>query len=178
MRAAVAAQRVVPTAGQRLQIHYVGRLQSSGKEFDRNHGGYPFEFTLGQGKVIRGWEVAFAELAVGETAELTVRADYAYGDEGSEDDIAPGATLVFEVELVGVKDGPGASAGQRQTEDRLRLQELRASREEAERQRKADKEAKDKDKGNKQDAQAKLREKLANKSKKGKGNGKGNGKKK
>ena len=167
--------RVLPEDGDRLMIHYVGTR--GGIEFDRNHGGYPFEFTLGGGSVIKGWDVAFRVLAVGESAELTIGPSYGYGDEGSPgatkaETIPPGATLNFFVEFVGIKEGLKSTRAQ---DDRERLLELRKEREQA---AATAKEAKAAKAAKAVDAKAKLAAKLANKGKKGKGGGGGyNGKK-
>lgn len=167
---AAAGERVVPENGDKVQVNYVGTHR--GVEFDRNHGGYPFEFVIGEGKVVKGWEIAFPTIAVGESAELKLSAAYGYGDEGSPGDskktsIPPGATLVFQVELVAIKDGIKCT---RAEEDRARLLELRENRLAAAEAAAATKEAKAKAKA---EAAAKLKEKLANKGKKGKGGGSG-----
>ena len=95
--------------------------------------GYPFEVTLGQGKVVQGWEVSLLTVAVGETVHLRLSADYGYGDQGSkgnskDDSIPPGATLEFEVELVSIVGGARTT---RADEDLARLTLLRAEREAA-----------------------------------------------
>lgn len=157
--------------GDCLQINYVGRIHATGAEFDRSHGGYAFEFELGAGKVISGWDVAFRHLLVGESAELRIAAGYGYGDEGSvgsskADTIPPGATLDFSVEFVGIKGGVKSNHAQN---DRERLIELRKAREESAASAKAAKEAKA---TKALEAKAKLSQKMAAKNKKGKGGGK------
>lgn len=156
-----------PTDGTVCLVNYVGYC--NGKEFDRNHGGYPFEFTLGENKVIKGWEVAVLTMRIGERAHLTCAAAYGYGDAGSEDDVAPGATLVFDIELVGTKNVVGAGRDGAATEVE-RLAALRAERAELAAKKEAEKEAKE---AAKAEAQAKLQAKLAAKGQKGKGGGKG-----
>ncbi|KAH8057020.1 FK506 binding protein [Aureococcus anophagefferens] len=84
--------------GDHVQVNYVGRVKGKEDEFDRNHGGYPFEFTVGAGKVVKGWDEAIKVLKVGD-AVVELAPDYGYGAEGSEDDVPPGATLVFDMEL-------------------------------------------------------------------------------
>jgi len=66
--------------------------------------GTPFQFVLGTGNVIKGWDIGFASMTVGEKAILTCTADYAYGESGSPPKIPPNATLQFEVELLGFQD--------------------------------------------------------------------------
>ena len=71
--------------GDQVSIHYVGTLED-GEQFDSSRhgfGGEPFEFTLGEGQVIRGWDEGFATMKPGERALLTIKAEYAYGDAGS-----------------------------------------------------------------------------------------------
>jgi hypothetical protein len=134
-------------------------------EFDKNDGGYPFEFTLGERKVVAGWESAVPKLRVGDQVTLTLAPEFGYGETGDSDDIPGGATLIFKVQLVGIKDrtkGSGES-------DRERLAQLRAEREAAAAEAKAKKEAA---KAAGEDKKNALREKLANKGKKGKGGGK------
>jgi len=97
--------KTFPKGGQTVVAHYSGRLQSDGTEFDsskkRNR---PFEFVLGRGQVIRGWDEGFAQMSVGEKATLTISPDYAYGQQDVGNGlIPPNSTLIFEVELVGVK---------------------------------------------------------------------------
>eukprot|EP00993_Chasmostoma_nieuportense_P006083 NODE_6698_length_508_cov_14.561680_g6532_i0.p2 GENE.NODE_6698_length_508_cov_14.561680_g6532_i0~~NODE_6698_length_508_cov_14.561680_g6532_i0.p2 ORF type:complete len:142 (+),score=45.37 NODE_6698_length_508_cov_14.561680_g6532_i0:58-426(+) len=93
-------------AGQAIAAHYTGRLESEqGQIFDCTHTkphrkdtGFPFQ--LGAGKVIRGWDLGFATMKVGEKAVLYIKAPYAYGEQGIPGTIPPNATLVFEVELL------------------------------------------------------------------------------
>ena len=66
-------------------------------EFDKNDGGYPFEFTLGERKVVAGWESAVPKLRVGDHATLTLAPEFGYGETGDSDDIPPNATLIFKV---------------------------------------------------------------------------------
>ncbi|MBS2036330.1 FKBP-type peptidyl-prolyl cis-trans isomerase [bacterium] len=90
-------------AGQMVSVHYTGRL-TDGKKFDSSvDRGEPFEFALGQGQVIAGWDEGVAGMKVGEKRQLTIPANLGYGDRGAGADIPPGATLVFDVELLGVK---------------------------------------------------------------------------
>lgn len=85
-----------------VTAHYTGTLASDGSKFDSSvDRGKPFQFIIGQGQVIRGWDEGFASMKVGEKATLEIRSDYGYGDTGSPPKIPGGATLKFEVELLG-----------------------------------------------------------------------------
>jgi FKBP-type peptidyl-prolyl cis-trans isomerase len=85
-------------------VHYTGWLPN-GTKFDasRDHGSEPFKFTIGAGQVIRGWEEGVAGMKVGGKRKLVIPAVMAYGNEQMGNVIPPKATLVFEVELVGVE---------------------------------------------------------------------------
>jgi FKBP-type peptidyl-prolyl cis-trans isomerase len=87
----------VPKAGQNVSVHYAGRLEN-GKEFDSSE--EPFQFTLGVGSVIKGWDVGVASMKVGEKCELFIKSQYAYGSRGAGGVIPPNATLIFEVSLL------------------------------------------------------------------------------
>jgi FKBP-type peptidyl-prolyl cis-trans isomerase FkpA len=96
--------------GRRLVVHYTGWLYDSaaadhrGSSFDSSRtAGRPYDFVLGGGQVIPGWERGLAGLAEGGTRELTIPARLGYGAEGSAPRIPPDATLVFEVELIEVR---------------------------------------------------------------------------
>jgi len=89
--------------GQRVSVHYTGWL-TDGTMFDSSLSrGQPFEFTLGQGEVIKGWDEGVAGMQVGGKRQLVIPASIAYGDRGAGNVIPAGATLVFEVELLAVK---------------------------------------------------------------------------
>jgi nucleosome assembly protein 1-like 1 len=93
-----------PPAGSVVEMHYVGKLKSNNKQFDSSiERGKTFEFVLGEGEVIKGWDVAVATMKKGEKATLTLKPEYGYGKRGAGDDIPPNATLVFDVELIGWK---------------------------------------------------------------------------
>ena len=90
-------------AGDTVSVHYTGWL-TDGTKFDSSKdAGQPFEFQLGQGMVIKGWDVGVAGMKVGGVRKLTIPADMGYGEQGAGGVIPPGATLVFEVELLAVK---------------------------------------------------------------------------
>lgn len=90
-----------PKKGDEVTVHYVGTLESDGSEFDSSRSrDKPFVFTLGQGQVIKGWDVGVASMKKGELAKFTLAPEYAYGEEGSPPKIPASATLVFEVELL------------------------------------------------------------------------------
>jgi FKBP-type peptidyl-prolyl cis-trans isomerase len=92
-----------PRAGQIVVVHYVGTF-TAGKKFDSSRDrGQPFKFTLGAGQVIRGWDEGVATMKVGEKARFRITPDYAYGSSGAGDVIPPNATLIFEVELLGIE---------------------------------------------------------------------------
>jgi cyclophilin family peptidyl-prolyl cis-trans isomerase len=91
------------TTGQTVVAHYTGKF-NDGKKFDSSvDRGTPFEFKLGQGQVIKGWDEGFGLLPIGSKATLLLPYTMAYGEQGYPGAIPPKATLVFDVELIGVK---------------------------------------------------------------------------
>lgn len=91
------------TAGKVVLVHYTGWLPN-GEKFDSSRDrNDPFSFTLGAGQVIAGWDEGVAGMKVGGRRKLVIPPDLGYGTAGAPPDIPPGATLVFEVELVDVR---------------------------------------------------------------------------
>jgi peptidylprolyl isomerase len=92
-----------PKKGQRVVVHYTGWLEN-GDKFDSSvDRGDPFEFQIGIGQVIRGWDEGVMTMKVGGKRKLIIPPDLAYGQRGAGGVIPPDATLVFEVELLGLK---------------------------------------------------------------------------
>jgi FKBP-type peptidyl-prolyl cis-trans isomerase FkpA len=96
-------------AGDSVEVHYTGWLSDPeaedgrGDKFDSSvDRGETFQFPLGEGRVIKGWDQGVEGMLVGEVRELTIAPELAYGDRGAGAVIPPGATLVFEIELFGV----------------------------------------------------------------------------
>ncbi len=90
-------------AGDEIIVNYTGLL-TSGQKFDSSlDRGEPFPFSLGAGKVIKGWDEGFQKLRVGDHATLIIPPTIAYGERGAGGVIPPGATLIFIVEVIGVK---------------------------------------------------------------------------
>ena len=97
-------------AGQTAVMQYTGWLYETsapdkkGKEFDSSSkGGQPFRFVLGGGQVIKGWDQGVLGMKVGGRRRLTIPADLGYGDVGAGDLIPPGATLIFDVDLIAIE---------------------------------------------------------------------------
>ncbi|WP_344762701.1 FKBP-type peptidyl-prolyl cis-trans isomerase [Actimicrobium antarcticum] len=94
-------------AGANVTVHYTGWLQnpdgSVGKKFDSSRdANQPFKFPLGGGRVIRGWDEGVQGMQVGGQRRLVIPAALGYGQRGAGGVIPPGATLIFDVELLGV----------------------------------------------------------------------------
>ena len=93
----------LPRAGQTVQVHYTGWL-TNGQKFDSSRDrGAPFEFPLGAGRVIQGWDVGVATMTVGSKRRLVLPGSLAYGPQGIPGVIPPNATLLFDVELLALK---------------------------------------------------------------------------
>jgi len=92
-----------PQRGQMISVNYTGTLEN-GTKFDSSydHGG-PYTFPIGMGRVIKGWDEGLMSMKVGGTRKLVVPGRLGYGPAGSPPNIPPNATLLFDVELVGIK---------------------------------------------------------------------------
>lgn len=89
--------------GDKVSVNYLGTLEN-GVKFDSSYDrGVPFEFTLGEGRVIPGWEIGVEGMRVDEKRKLIIPSELAYGAAGAGSAIPPNATLIFEVELLGIK---------------------------------------------------------------------------
>lgn len=89
--------------GKTVSVHYTGKLLN-GTKFDSSvDRGTPFEFTLGQGQVIRGWDEGIALMSIGEKGTLVIPSGLGYGERGAGASIPPNSILIFDVELLGVK---------------------------------------------------------------------------
>jgi len=92
-----------PEGGKEVVVHYTGTLEN-GKKFDssvdRNE---PFTFVIGEGRVIKGWDEGVMSMRVGGKRKLIIPANLGYGARGAGRAIPPNATLIFEVELLGIK---------------------------------------------------------------------------
>ncbi len=92
--------KTFPKAGQTVTVHYTGTLEN-GKKFDSSlDRGQPFQFVIGQGQVIKGWDEGVAKMSKGQKAKLTISPDYGYGARGAGNVIPPNSTLIFEVQLL------------------------------------------------------------------------------
>ena len=90
--------------GRYVSVHYVGVAFSSGKEFDASYNrGEPFQFPLGGGQVIQGWDQGVAGMRVGGRRKLTIPPELGYGSRGAGGVIKPNETLIFVVDLLGVQ---------------------------------------------------------------------------
>jgi peptidylprolyl isomerase len=93
-------------AGDTVIMNYTGML-TNGVKFDSSHDrNEPFEFNLGAGRVIKGWDEGVAKLHVGDHAIMVIPGKLAYGPKGVPNVIPPDATLIFIVEVVDIKQGP------------------------------------------------------------------------
>jgi FK506-binding protein 4/5 len=105
-----------PPKGAKVTVHYTGTLDSDGSKFDSSRDrDEPFEFTIGQGQVIKGWDKGVATMRPGERANLKCLAPFAYGAAGSPPKIPGGATLNFDVELISWTKSEDVSRGKNRT---------------------------------------------------------------
>ncbi len=96
-----------PQTGQQVTVHYTGWLDENGekgKKFDSSRDrGQPFTFKLGVGQVISGWDIGVSTMQPGGQRTLVLPAEHGYGQRGAGGLIPPGATLIFDVELISFK---------------------------------------------------------------------------
>ena len=93
----------VAVVGKNVSVHYTGWLEN-GKKFDSSvDRGQPFSFPLGAGRVIKGWDEGVQGMKVGGKRKLTIPSNLGYGPQGAGGVIPPNATLIFDVELLGVR---------------------------------------------------------------------------
>jgi len=92
-----------PKPGNTVSVHYTGRL-TDGTVFDSSYKrGKPFQFKLGAGKVIRGWDIGVAKMSKGQVCRLRIPPNLAYGNRSVGGVIPANATLIFTIELLGIK---------------------------------------------------------------------------
>jgi len=92
-----------PKTGQTVKCHYVLTLENGKKVDSSRDRGQPFEFKIGKGEVIKGWDDGVAKMSVGQRAKLTISPDMGYGAKGVPGAIPGNSTLIFDVELIGLK---------------------------------------------------------------------------
>ena len=97
-----------PQKGDKMKMHYTGTLKADGSKFDSSRDrGKAFEFTIGVGQVIKGWDEGVAKMSLGERATLQITADYGYGAAGHPPVIPENADLVFDVEVLAINGKKG-----------------------------------------------------------------------
>jgi FKBP-type peptidyl-prolyl cis-trans isomerase FkpA len=101
----------IAKAGDQVKVHYTGWL-TTGKKFDSSvDANSPYEFTLGQGDVIKGWDEGVAGMKVGGKRQLRIPPELAYGETGFKEIIQPNATLIFDIQLLSVKQKSSTTEG-------------------------------------------------------------------
>jgi len=96
----VAGKGATPANGNTVTVHYTGTF-TNGQKFDSSvDRDEPFSFRLGAGEVIAGWDLAVAQMKVGDKIKVTIPPEFAYGRDGYPGAIPPNSTLIFEVELL------------------------------------------------------------------------------
>ncbi len=118
--------------GDKVKVHYTGRLMND-KEFDSSIGKEPFEFTIGQGSVIKGWDEGVPGMRVGGKRKLVIPWKMAYGEAGSGDKIPPKAALKFDIELieiVGVDAGAAKASAAKKDEKKEEKKDEKKEKEE------------------------------------------------
>eukprot|EP00808_Paulinella_micropora_P003924 g36284.t1 len=94
--------KTFPKKGDKLSMHYVGTL-TNGKKFDSSRDkGKEFNFNIGVGRVIKGWDEGVMKMSLGEKSKLEIKSHYGYGAAGAGGVIPPNADLIFEVELCAI----------------------------------------------------------------------------
>ncbi|PWN31276.1 uncharacterized protein FA14DRAFT_29098 [Meira miltonrushii] len=111
--------KIKSQSGDKLSMHYTGVLWD-GKKFDSSlDRGQPFEFTIGVGQVIKGWDEGLLDMCIGEKRKLQIPSDKGYGERGAGASIPPGAALVFDVELLGIEGSRANAVRAAQAKDEL-----------------------------------------------------------